>query len=143
MKKEAKLIIFGISPLFIGYILNFVIVYLPAPVFFLSIAFLVYWYYGSYKLADSDKGTILQIVMLCGFGLLDLLFLLYQEWVLGEYLGNIIAVGSQMYYLPMVSVSSSIILAFTNVGHFWSTYIVSWILMLVVSGMAVNKKRQK
>lgn len=146
LKSLIKLFCIGILPLIVGFVMNYAILYLPIPGFvsiLLGLLFFALWGYLSFKIADSNRNPIIQALILCVFGLLMLVLLLYQELIMGEYFANLIGFASQMFFLPFLSTISSIVVPFLNVITMSPIYVVVWIAMFIISCIGCLVKCRK
>lgn len=147
MMKTLRLIGFGITPLAIGFLLNWVMLALPIINGFLymllSLVLLILWGYFAYKLSEPAYNSIIQSLLLCAFGLVMLALVLYQELVLGAYWGNIIGFATQMFFLPWISLVSTIMSPLMGVFRLWPLYIAIWAILFIVSyiGCIIKKRR--
>ncbi len=150
MSNTAKLLGAGVLPLAVGFAFNYLILYLPLPGFLLlpiELALLVLWGYLAFKLSTPEKNPFAQSLMLCVFGLLMLALVLYQELCLGRYFANIVGFGTQMYFLPLLTLAAQITVpvmrSFMEVIRVWPAYIVVWILMFAASCAGCFLKRRR
>lgn len=150
MSNTAKLLGVGILPLAVGFAFNYLILYLPLPGFLLlpiELALLVLLGCLAFKLSTPEKNPFAQSLMLCAFGLLMLALVLYQELVLGQYWGNLVGFGTQMYFLPLLTLAAQITVpvmrSFMEVIRVWPAYIVVWILMFAASCVGCFLKRRR
>ena len=149
MPKTVTLLLLGILPLAGGFALNFMM-FLPIPgfVFFpVQLALLALWGYLAYRVSAPRKSAFAQALALCAFGLAMLALVLYQELVMGEYWGNLAGFGTQMYFLPVLSVAVSVLQpflrAFTEVVRVWPLYIAVWVLLFLagLAGCCLKRRR--
>ena len=145
MKHTGKLLAAGVLPRFVGYLVNFLLLRLsfPAPPGLLGVARLGLWGYWAYRLSDPGRGALRQGLALCAFGLGMLALVLWQELALGEYWRNPLGFASQMYFLPVLSVSAAVMGPFLKVITPWTLYIGEWCLLLAVSCAACALKRRR
>ena len=146
MSNTAKLLGAGVLPLAVGFAFNYLILYLPLPGFLLlpiELALLVLWGYLAFRLSVREKNPIGQAFLMCAFGLLILALVLYQELVLGQYWGNLVGFGTQMYFLPLLTLAATIARPFMEVIRVWPIYILIWIGMFFVSCAGCFLKRRR
>lgn len=146
MMKTIKLIGVGIIPLILGFLLNWLILTFPiigSVYIFLGLLFLALWEYCSFKLADAQKNSILQAFIICAFGLLMLILVLYQELIAGAYWSNVIGLGTQMFFLPWLSLAAVVVRPFMNVIRTWPMYLVIWAGLFVISWAGCFLKKHK
>lgn len=140
------LIAVGISPLFLGFLMNWLVQTAPSLFAFptvLTVLLLLAWGYCSYKLTTPAKNFLLQAFAMCAFGLVMLILAVYQELRMGEYWQNLIGLGSQFFFLPWISLGAKIISIFARDIKIWPMYIVSWVCLFLASGIGCYIKRQK
>lgn len=146
MDRAIRLIVIGIMPLILGFVLNWLLMILPITGFFmllLSLLFLIVWGYAAFKISSPSRNFILQAFLMCIFGLLMLILVLYQELAMGEYWGNLIGVGTQMFFLPWISLASTIIRPFMNVTRVWPLEIAIWIVLFILGCIGCIVKQHK
>ena len=101
MIRAMRLMGAGALPLFLGFLLDRLLLAFPASGMVrvpLSVLLLFAWGYFAFRLSDSLQNAVLQAFLLCAFGLLMLALTLYQELVMGSYWGNILGYGTQMFF---------------------------------------------
>ncbi len=145
--KAIRLIGWGILPVVVGFIENWLLTSSPLgiPGFIsrlLSLFLLILWGYSAFRLSDPAHNPIMQALWMCSFGLLMLILVLYQELVLGAYWRNIIGVGTQMFFLPWISLASAILLPFTSGIRLWYLYIMIWVVLFLASSIGCFKKKR-
>ena len=129
MIRAMRLMGAGTLPLFLGFLLNRLLLAFPASGMVrvpLSVLLLFAWGYFAFRLSDSLQNAVLQAFLLCAFGLLMLALTLYQELVLGSYWGNVLGYGTQMFFLPWLSLAAFMAAPFTNIIRIWPLYIIIW-----------------
>lgn len=146
MSNTAKLLIVGILPLVVGFAFNYAVLYLPVSGFLLllvELALLVLWGWLAFKLSLPEKNPMVQAFFLCAFGLLMLALVLYQELGMGQYWRNLIGVGTQIYFLPLLTLAVSIVGPFMEVIRAWPAYIAAWVGMFAAGclGCLVRRRR--
>lgn len=146
MLKTIKLIGVGIIPLFLGFLLNWLMTILPITGFvsiLLGLLLLLVWGYCSFKLSSPTQNFILQAFSMCAFGLLLLILVLCQEIIVGAYWNNVIGFATQMFFLPWISLAAFITGPFMNVIRLWPMDMVIWISLFVISCVGCFLKRRK
>lgn len=145
--KMAKRLLMAVSPLAIGYGLNYVVLNFPVPGFLMNlfeICLLFFWGYFSYHIASRERNPILQACLFCAFGFLMLLLVLFQELVLGNYWFNVFGTASQLYFLPLFSLAATVLRfslsLFVPITRIWPYCIVVWGCMFVASCVGCLKK---
>lgn len=146
MAKTVRLICAGILPLILGFLLNWVLLVLPIPGFILivqSFLLLFAWGYLAFKLSNSARNSIIQALLMCSFGFFMLILVLYQELVMKAYWGNIIGFGTQMFFLPWVTLASLLMSPFLDVITVWPMYIAIWVALFIASCIGCFLEQQK
>ena len=136
----------GVLPLVLGFLLNWAMMILPISRIFyilLSILLLVGWGYLSFKVSSPSSNPFIQALLMCSFGLLMLMLVLYQELVIGRYWGNLIGSGTQFFFLPWLSLASTIISPLMHTVRMWPMYVTVWIGLFISSCIGCFKKRNK
>lgn len=144
MAKTVRLICVGILPLLAGFLLNWILSVFPIHGFvagMVSVLLLIGWGYLACKLSDPDRSLLVQSVLMCAFGLVMLLLVLYQEIVLKAYWGNTFGSATQMFFLPWLTLASSVISPF--VSRVWPMYVLIWFGLFAASCAGCSLKRQK
>ena len=80
---------------------------------------------GLFEVSDPGRDPVMQAFLLSAFGLVMLALALYQELVAGQYWPGRVGFGTQMYFLPFLSLASSIVNRFFS--RIWPDYIVVWL----------------
>ena len=143
MKKTGGLLLMGLVPLAVGYLLNFVMMALPVPPFFLGAVMLVLWGYYCHKRAADDTSAVLQTLMMNAVGTLMLILVLVQELILGAYWGNYAGLITQVYFLPCLPLISVLAHIFTRVTALWALYLIEWAFMLAASFIGCRAARKR
>lgn len=144
MTNAVKLFCAGILPLLVGLIFNFIILNFPftgIPVLIIELALIIGWGFLAFRASNSEKHPMMQAFLLSAFGLLMLALVLYQELGMGQYWGNYIGFGTQIYFLPLLSLVSSIMSPFMTVIRIWPMYIVIWAVMFLAGCAGCYMKR--
>lgn len=147
--KTLRLIGLGIVPLILGFIWDRLILhgalFLAGAV--VGLVLLLLWGYAAYKLSDPAKNPVLQALLMCAFGLLMLLLVLYQELVRGAYWMNCIGMATQLFFLPMLGFGYWLLgpLDYIEgyIGAFWHEGIVIWLAMLIASWVGCFMRQRK
>jgi len=131
MMKKAWLVLAGLLPLLVGYLLNhlmmtvFYTVRLPYNL--ISLLYLALWCllgFLMFPLAPSVKqGVLLAHIPACAAFLL----ILFQELVLGHYWINQIGLATQFFYLPLVSLAYMLTFFTSSMSV---VYLISFLLMI-------------
>lgn len=141
-----RLLGIGVLPLLVGLLFHFLLCYLPIGGFllcFLNLVLLLLWGYGAYWAADADKSPVIQALALSAFGLLALALALWQELVLQQYWPNFIGFGTQLYFLPLLTLASTLVSPLSNVVRVWPMYILIWVWIFLISFIGCWQKRRK
>jgi len=135
------LLLIGIVPLLLGYLINYLMFIGMMPLYIIYIAAWIIWFIaGMYSIKLIDK-RIVSILILNIPAALFLLLVLYQEVVIGQYWLNIIGLLPQLFYSPFIYVGFRITPMFHQVFY---AYIASFLCMLLVSfiGRFVGERRK-
>lgn len=146
MVRVIRLIGIGIVPLIVGFVLNWLMTILPITGFFmslLSLLLLIIWGYAAFKISSPSGNFVLQAFLMCVFGLLMLILVLYQELAMGEYWGNLIGYGSQLFFAPWILPASTVIIPFMSVIRIWPMYIAIWIALFISGCIGCFVKQRK
>jgi hypothetical protein len=148
--KNWKLILWGVLPLPLGYLLNYAMWHFSLSGLLLTgtnLLLLLLWGYLAYRLSSPRGNPLFQALLLCSFGLLALALVLFQELVLGQYWFNFVGTGSQMFFLPFLSlgfaVSNPLVSLLMSPIRIWPGYIAAWLLMLAAAWVGCYRKRRR
>lgn len=151
MARIAKLLLAGVVPLLAGYLLNYAIVYLQFPAFgfllvLLELVLLLLWGCMAYRITSPDRNPAVQSLLLCTLGLLMLILVVWQEMILGQYWFNLIGSASQLYFLPLLTLVSTVLtplLRFVEMIRPCYYYFFIWVILFLVSLAGCLWKRKK
>lgn len=104
-----KLLLLGTSPFFIGKLLEYAIMDLNwygMRLSIISIIFCIYWFVIGYKSYDFGKSMKESILLGNGFATICFFLVLFQQVILGRYMLNFIGHVSQIFFLPMIRIST-------------------------------------
>ncbi|MSA88120.1 hypothetical protein [Holdemania massiliensis] len=149
MKKTTQLGFAGILPLVVGKGLSLVITLLPITGWMLlpvnAVLFFL-WFRLAYRLFDEHKNLFIQSFLMCAFGLLMLLLLLFQEFVAGHWRLNILSTSCQLYFLPGLSLMSFVLSPFLfgakEAVRFWPLFLCEWIILFILCLIGGFMKRR-
>jgi len=128
--KKAILLLIGLSPVLVGFLLNFLIMRLPMPMWFVGIIMLFIWFLAGKRSVELVEKRMEAVLLLNAPAFVVLLLLLFQEIVLERYWSSIIGIATQMFYLPFLGLSFFIGSVFHRIFY---AYIFAFILLLPVS----------
>ena len=143
MKKLIILNLLGFIPLFIGIIMNYIIMQDVILSFnLIGFIFIILWIFVGYKtegIEETPAKTSISIHIPAAFALILVLF---QELILGQYWFNILGMLTQLFFLPLISIGSY--LTFWT-PRIWPVYIVAFLIMLgsYYIGIRIKKRRQR
>lgn len=134
--KNYKLIIFVLLPLFLGWLFNSTIVYLPISsiiMWILNIGFIVYWFwvgkqFGQLKLNRLFSFLIGNIIWIISFMLFIWQFIVVDDSKRNFFLAGI----SQYYILFTIMFPTKLVALFTDVLHSTQIIVTSYIFMLII-----------
>ena len=144
--KKIKLLLFAISPLLIGYLIDRGMMsfgWYGIEISILSILFVVYWFFVGYKSYDYVESRKESILLGNSFAIISIVLILGQIIFLGGHSFNIIGILPQFFYMPMVRVSSwveKIVLFFIRIRYSTVNFIFSFVLMILIYYAGYNKK---
>jgi len=132
-----NLFFLGLIPFMLGFLMNSWLMQNPdsiLPFQLIGLIFLAFWVtigFISYKFETSllESAVIAHLP-----ALLMLLFIMYQEIILGQFWSNLFGIATQLYYLPLINISSSVVGIFLSLTpwaiNIWSASIIAFLLML-------------
>jgi len=133
-----KLLLLSATPFIIGYMHNFAMAkfnWYGTIVSIISLLFSAYWFWIGYKSHDYVKTIKESILIGNSFAIISLVFILFQRHVYGIFMSNIVILAPQMFYLPILRLTSWIqrtLLFFVSTHYMSGTFIFSFILMIVI-----------
>ena len=125
------LILIGLLPLGVGYLLNFYMMLNQEtfpPLFIVGAVFLIVWFILSWNLNKKILETKIVLPCMNAFGLLAIILLAIQA-VSGGIQENLIGILTQMYYMPMLYFS----FCFFNWMGLFGMYFMCFALMVLAS----------
>lgn len=148
MARTIKLVLLGFMPLVIGYALNYAMLSWPLygwKLNIISVALLLLWGLLAYCAAAPGKSPAVQALLLCAFGILMLLLVLCQELVFGQYWPGVVGLSTQMYFLPLMSLSSSLLASVFHAPAItvWLCCVIVWACMFAVSCLGCRLKQKR
>ena len=151
MPKTCKLLLLGLVPLAAGYALNYILL-LPLPLngFLMAIleaVLLFLWGHLAYRVSSPERSPLWQAFLLCAVGLVMLGLGLYQVLVLKQYWHGFFGTVSQMYFLPFLTLASTLLTPLFQlvmpVLEIWPYYIAIWVVMFLVSCIGCVLRRRR
>ena len=143
MKKLIILNLLGFIPLFIGIIMNYIIMQDVILSFnLIGFIFIILWIFIGYKTEGIEETPGKSSISIHMPGAFALILVLFQEIILGQYWLNLLGLLSQLYFLPLISLGSY----FTFwTPRIWPVYIVAFLLMIgsYYIGIRIKKRRQR
>ena len=141
MKQMVMMHLVGFIPLGVGLIMNGIILQdTMLPLTIIGIAFLMFWIFIGYKTHELEETPLLSSISIHLPAAFALIFVLFQEIVLGQYMNNIFGLLSQLFFLPLIRISS--FFTFWTMG-IWPIYIVSFLLMIWTYYLGIKLKAVK
>lgn len=134
--KKVILFLLGLTPLVFGFLMeswmmknqNSVL-----PFKLIGIIFLLFWVMVGFTTCKFERTPLESAIITNLPAFLMLLFILFQEIILGRYWVNMFGIVTQFYYLPLVNISSSIVgFLFSLIGlgiHFSVISLISFLFM--------------
>lgn len=148
--KKAILFLLGLTPLVLGFLMNSWMMKNQSSVLpfkLLGIIFLLFWVLVGFITCKFERTTLKSAIIANLPAFLMLLFILFQEIILGRYWANMFGIITQFYYLPLVNISSSIVgLLFSLIGggiHFSAISLISFLFMFGSYYLGSYLKKQK
>ena len=143
--KKIIILIAGFSPLLMGYILNMFVsqsngTNLDMAYDFISIFFFLYWGVLGFALCNFNRKMTSTLIVYNFPAAIVLILILIQELINKAYWNNEWSTVTQMFYLPTLRLSYRVTPDFMH--YMWQTYIVSFVLLLMISvlGGFLNSK---
>ncbi len=142
MGRVFRLLFLGLLPLAVGYLMNFVMMLLPAPLLFGSILPLMVWAWLCGRFADGRRSVPGQAALMNAPGLVMLALVLIQEIGLGAYWQNTLGLFSQLYFLTGLPLAATL-LRFLPTERIWPYYIAVWLMLFGLSLLGCWQKRRQ
>lgn len=99
----------------------------------IGLIFLAFWVTVGFISYKFEKFLLKSAVITHLPALLMLIFIMFQEIVLGQYWSNVFGIATQYYYLPLINISSSVVgilLSLTPWAiQIWSASLIAFSLM--------------
>lgn len=136
--KRLKLLLLSATPFIIGYLLNFAMArfnWYGTIVSIISLLFSAYWFWIGYKSHDYVKTIKESILLGNSFAIGSIILILFQRPAYEGFIFDIVVVAPQMFYLPILRLTSLIqrtLLFFVSTHYMSGTFILSFILMIVI-----------
>lgn len=134
--KKMILLLVGLIPFVLGFLMNSWLMQNQnsvLPFKLIGILFLVFWVLVGFKTCKFEKTPLKSAVIIHLPAFLILLCIMYQEIIVGHYWSNIFGMSTQLYYLPLITISSFLVglfLSFTPWAiHIWSASLLAFLLM--------------
>ena len=144
------LILLGVLPLPLGYLLNYAMWHFSLSGTLLTgvnLLLLLLWGCLAYWFSSPKGNPLLQALLLCSVGLVVLVLVLFQEVVLERYWFNSVGIGSQMFFLPFISlgftVSNPLASLLMSPIRMWPGYVAAWLLMLAAAWVGCYRKQRR
>lgn len=148
MARTIKLVLLGFVPLVIGYALNYAMLSWPLygwKLNIISAALLLLWGLLAYCAAAPGKSPAVQALLMCAFGILMLLLVLCQELVFGQYWPGVVGLSTQMYFLPLMSLSSGLLASVFHAPAItvWLCCVIALACMFAVGCLGCRLKQKR
>ena len=132
--KKVILFLLGLTPLVLGFLMNSWMMKNQnsvLPFKLIGIIFLLFWVMVGFMTCKFERTPLKSAIIanLPAFSML--LFILFQEIILGRYWISMFGIATQFYYLALVNISSSIV-GFLGFGIYFS--VISLISFLFMFG---------
>lgn len=141
-KRTVKLLLLSLVPFAVAYVLNFVLMYSPIPLWVLSVFFFFLWCLFCNRMAYEDMSPFVQTLLLNSVGTLMLILVLIQALIVKEYWPNLIGTLSQIYFLPLMPLAAVFLVPFMANVVTWPIFILEWVLMLAAAYLGCTIKRR-
>ena len=144
------LILLGLIPFVLGFLMKSWLIQNQdsvLPFKMIGLIFLAFWLMVGFISYEFEKTLLKSAVIAHLPALLVLLFIMYQEIILGQYWSNLFGIATQFYYLPLINISSSVVgifLSFTPwTKHIWSGCLIAYLLMFASYYLGYYLKRYR
>lgn len=128
------LFLLGLIPLILGFLMNsWMMKNMDSvlPYKLIGFIFLVFWIIVGFISYKFEEIMLKSAVIIHLPALLMLLFIMYQEIILGQYWANLLGTATQFYYLPLISISTSIVEIFlSSINGIWSISLIALLCMI-------------
>ena len=133
--KKLLLVLIGLIPFVLGFAMNSWLIDNPnsiLPFKPIGILFLVFWVWIGFIMCKYAETPYQSAVIIHLPALFVLLLVMYQDMVLEEYWSNLLGLATQVFYLPLINLSS-FIFSYTMTGGLYvqmsTSVIVAFLLM--------------
>lgn len=142
--KKTNILLLGLMPIIVGYLINYLIMNFNAyglPLDIISIIFLLVWFYFGYVTGKAIKSKMQGMLLANGVGILCGLLIAGQMLALGRFAKGYLGLLPQMYFLPTVSIAS-ILDVFHLIHNFAYIYYFALIIMMTVFYLGLRKSQK-
>ena len=152
MCKIKKLILFllGLIPFALGLLMNtWTMTNRDSilPLKLIGIGFLIFWTALGFMTSKFERTPLKASMSIHLPSFLILLSIMYQEIIVGKYFSNLFGLFSQLYYLPLINLISSIESIFLSLTpwriYFWTTSLMSFLVMVFCYHLGVHIRNKK
>jgi|SRR5699024_8945331 len=145
--KKKILFLIGLTPFLLGFLMNiWVMLDGVLPFKLIGILFLVFWATIGFISYKFEKALLKSAVIVHSPAFLMLLFMMYQEIILGQFWMNIFGSATQFFYLPLMNISVAIGGILSSLTPWamklWLISLIAFLLMLgsFYVGQHLNKR---
>jgi hypothetical protein len=145
---KSKLLLFSVSPLLIGYLINGLMMefgWYGMSMSALAVLFAAFWFYGGYRACECADTRHEANLFANGFITLDLFFIALQLVLLGHFLTNQLGFVSQMVFLPILRISAIVrsLLFFLPMSDMLGIFILSWLVMILLFNLGFSLRKRR
>ena len=146
--EKGKLLLFAVSPLFVGIGMNGMMVkwnWYGVSMTLISIIFSIYWIYGGYRSFEFSKSRLKSNLLGNGFAMLSIGVILIQWGLLGRFMMNFMGSAPQMFFLPTVRMVAMLrrVLFFLPVNSTFGILSMAFLFMLLLYNIGYTLRVRK
>lgn len=136
-RRKEKFLLFALSPLVIGYLINVLIMkagLYGMSMMFLSLLFAAYWIYGGYRSIEIFSSRWEANLWGNGIAAIDFSLIVVQLLIFRRFLPNEFGFATQMFYLPVVRISAMVrsVLFFLPASDMLGIFLISFLVMCLL-----------
>lgn len=144
--KKMILLLIGLIPFVLGFLMNSWLMQHPnsiLPFKLIGIIFLGFWVLVGFITCKFEKTPLKSAVIIHLPAFLVLILIMFQNIILGQYWSNLFGWAIQMYYLPLINISNTLvrIVLFFTPTHVWMLCLMAFILMFGSYYLGCNLKK--
>ncbi len=141
MKRAWVQIGIGFLPLLLGFCCS-LFFFLPVPFFLTNLLILAFWAWLCFRFCDPAHHVLPQLLRVCLAGAAVLVPALWLELGVGRNLPELLIHATQFYFFSGIHLFGRLLTPFLRVITAWPYYIAAYLIMSILSLLAMILKRK-